>query len=172
MIKYQVDKEQMDDYIKSFDKRRTTVFVIVTVAILSVQSFIAYNLDNDFPFWLIVVVTVAISLAFYIGLRLANDRFKQLSNGQFFIDNSSLRFEGVDSLTRNFKLDEIAVIHTKYSGTMILKGNGWTKFNYIRPKRAAYQPGDQDVIFIPTITSNYNELVNAIKQATKNAMKL
>jgi hypothetical protein len=173
MNKYQVDKDQMHDYLKSLDKRRTTVFVIVTLVVLSMQTFIAYNIDKDFPFWVIIIATVVISVAFYFGLRLANDKLKQLSNGQYYIDNSLLKFEGSDSLKREFRLDEIAVIHKKYSGTLILKGNGWTKFNYIRPKRTnSYQLGGLDIIFVPTITTNYIDLVDAIKQTSKNAMKL
>lgn len=173
MTKYQVDKNQMDDYIKSLDKHRTTVFAIVTLVVLLLQTFIAFNLDRDFPFWVFIIATVVILIAFYLGLRLANDKLKQLSNGQFFIDNSSLKLEGVDSLTREFKLDEIAVIHKKYSGTLIVKGNGWTKFNYIRPKRTnSYQIGGLNIIFIPTITSGYSDLVEIIKQTAKNAMKL
>lgn len=173
MTKYQVDKNVMDDYIKSLDKRRTSIFVIVTLVVLSMQTFIAYNLDNDFPFWVIIIATVIISVSFYIGLRLANDKLKQLSNGQYIIDHLTLKLEAGDSLTREFKLEEIAVIHKKYSGTLIVKGNGWTKFNYIRPKRTnSYQVGGLDIIFIPAITSNYADLVATIKQTAKNAMKL
>lgn len=173
MTKYQVDKNQMDDYIKSIDKRRTTAFIIVTLVVLILQSFIAYNLDRDFPLWVLIIVTVIISAAFYIGLRLANDKLKQLSNGEYFIDNSLLKFEGAGSLTRVFKLEEVVVIHKKYSGTLVVKGNGWTKFNYIRPKRTnSYQVGGLDIIFIPTITSNYTDLVDTIKQTAQNAMKL
>ena len=163
----------MDNYIKSLDKRRTTFFVIVTLVVVSMQTFIAYNLDSDFPFWVIIIVTVIISVAFYVGLRLANEKLKQLSSGQYLIDNSLLKFEGNESLTREFKLDEIAIIHKKFSGTLVIKGSGWTKFNYIRPKRTnSYQVGGLDIIFIPTITSNYLDLVDTIKQTARNAMKL
>lgn len=173
MTKYQVDKDQMDDYIKSLDKRRTTVFVLVTLIVISIQTFIGYNLDNDFPFWVLIIATIIISLAFYFGIRLANDKLKLLSNGRYFIDSSLLKFVGADSLTREFKLDEIAVVHKKYSGTLVVKGNGWTKFNYIRPKRTnSYQLGGLDIIFIPTITSDYHDLVDTVKRTTPKAMKL
>jgi hypothetical protein len=173
MTKYQVDKDKMDDYIKSLDKRRTIVFGIVTLIVISIQTFIGYSIDNDFPFWVLIIATIIISVAFYFGLKLANDKLKQLSSGQYFIDNTLLRFVGADSLTREFKLDEIAVVHRKYSGTLIVKGNGWTKFNYIRPKRTnSYQLGGLDIIFIPTITSNYPDLVDTVKRTTPNAIKL
>ena len=173
MKKYQVDNDKMKNYIKSLDKHRIFVFVIVTLIILTMQFIIAYKLDNEFPFWLIIIATVIISVAFYFGLNQVNDKLKQTSNGQYFIDHQTLKFETIDSLTREFKLEEIAVIHKKYSGTMIVKGNVWTKFNYFRPKKTSlYQIGGLDIIFIPTITSNYTDLVDNIKQAAPNAMKL
>lgn len=173
MTTYHVDKNQIDNYIKSLDKRRTSVFVVVTLVVLSMQTFIAYNLDSDFPFWVLIIATVVIAVAFYFSLRHANDTLRQFADGQFYIDNSVLKFITTNSLTRQFNLDEIAVIHKKYSGTIVVKGNGWTKFNYIRPKRTnSYQAGGLDVIFIPTITSNYTDLVDTIRQTAINAMKL
>ncbi len=172
MTTYCVDKSLMEDYIKSLDKRRAIVFIIMILVAFLLQGFIAYNLDNDFPFWVIIIAAVVIAVAFYFSLRLANDQLKQLSGGSFYLDKSILKFIAADNLIRQFNLDEIAVIHKKYSGTMVVKGNGWTKFNYIRPKKSAYQVMQHNVIFIPTITSNYVDLVDKIEQTAKNAMKL
>ncbi len=173
MTTFRIDKNLMDDYINSLDKRRTIVFVIATLVVLSIQAFIAYNIDSDFPFWVLIVATAVIAVAFYFSLRLSNDTLRQLADGQFYIDNSVLKFVATDSLTRQFNLDQIAVIHKKYSGTIVVKGNGWTKFNYIRPKRTNfYQVGGLDVIFIPTITSNYSDLLDTVMQTSKNAIRL
>jgi hypothetical protein len=173
MTAYKVENNLMDDYLTSLDRRRTFVFAVVTLIVLSIQVFIVYNLDSYFPFWIFIIVTAIIAIAFYFSLRLVNDKLKQLAGGQYFLNNSSVKFLTVDNLTREFNLDDIAVIDKKYSGTLIVKGNSWTKFNYIRPKRTnSYQIGELDIIFIPTITSNYAELVEKLKQRTKNAMKL
>ncbi len=172
-MKYQVDKNQIDSYIHNINKRRVIVFVILTLIIMTMQAFIAYNLHNSFPFWLVIIIAVIISLAIYLGVRLANDKLKKLSNGKYFIDNRSLKFEDVEGLIREFDFAEIAIIHRKYSGTLIVKGNGLTRLNYFFPKRNnPYQAGEPNVILIPTITSNYAELINKITQAVPNAIQL
>lgn len=172
-MKYQVDKNQIDSYIHNIDKRRIAVFAILTLVILSMQAWIAYSLNNTFPFWLVIIITVIVLSAIYLGLRLANDKLKKLSNGQYFIDNTSLKFEDAEGLIREFNFTEIAIIHKKYSGTLVVKDSGLTKLNYFFPKRTnPYQPGEPNIIFIPAITSNYADLIKTIKQAAPNAIQL
>jgi hypothetical protein len=119
------------------------------------------------------LVVALISVAFYYSLRFTNNKLKQLAGGHYFIDNSVLKFESLTGLTRAFKLEEIVVIHKKYAGAMVVKGNSWTKLNYIRPKRGnSYQLGGSNTIFIPTITTNYTDLIGKINHAAPNVMKL
>jgi hypothetical protein len=173
MTNYHVDKEQVGDYIKSRGKRSTTVFVIVGIVIISLQTFNGKSLDGDFPFGVMIIGAIIISIAFYIGNRSTNNKLKQLSDGKFFIDQSLITFEAADGKTKVLKLDEIAVIHKKHYGTIVIKGNGWTNFHYLRPKKTSgFELENQNVIFIPTITSNYTELLDKLMHNATNAMKI
>jgi hypothetical protein len=99
---------------------------------------------------------------------------RKLSGGQYFIDHSSLKFESIDNeFSRDFKLDEIAVIHPTKLGTTIARGDNETKFDYSTPKRrGSFAVGKPDVIFIPTITTNYSELIDKIIESSPNAKKI
>ncbi len=173
MTKYQVDEFQVDEYLKKWNKRRLIIYVLVISVILPITSLITYQETNTSTFLLyLLIMSVIIVVAFYFSLKYANSQIRQLTGGQYFIDDSIIKFQGSEKSDRKFNLDEIAVIHKRYSGTIIIKGNIWTKINYLRPKKSFYQVNHYNVIFIPTITTNYSELVNQVKKAAANAMKL
>jgi cytochrome c-type biogenesis protein CcmE len=54
MTNYQVDETQMENYIKSLDKHRIIIFIVAILVVLSLQAFIMYNLDSNFPFWVFI----------------------------------------------------------------------------------------------------------------------
>ena len=161
----------MDDYIKALNKRRSFIFISILL-IISTTLLIVYNVTIIQFIFLFITIQVIGSLALYFGLQLGNSKFRQFSNGQYFVDNSTLKFVTPDDQIKQFQLDKIAVVHKTHSGTVLVKGDKWTKLNYIRPKRSGYQIDDPNVIFIPTITSNYTSLISVIKQTAMNSMKL
>ena len=172
MSKYQVDEILMDEYLKKWNKRRLIVYVLVISVILTLTLSITYQNSNSSTFLMyLLLMSVIIVVAFYFSLKYANSQIRQLTGGQYFIDDSLIRVQGTEKSDREFNLNEIAVIHKKYSGTIIIKGNIWTKINYLRPKKSFYQVNHYNVIFIPTITTNYIELVDRVKKSAANAMK-
>ncbi|HET6225659.1 MAG TPA: hypothetical protein VFF27_05225 [Bacteroidia bacterium] len=99
-------------------------------------------------------------------------KLEQLAKANYYIEECSIKFQNGDQMIA-FNMNEIAVFHQKHSGTYIVKGDGWTKINYIFPKRnPRYRIGNADTIFIPTITSNYDELTNHIYAEARNAFKI
>jgi len=168
---YQIESEKMNDYISSVNRRKAFTLLPLVIIAVSFQGYISFKKNDGTPVWLFILITIIISAALFFGISLFNKKLRRLSNGQFIVETDSIKFQTNDDLARDFKLEEIAVITKKYSGTYLIKGNGLTKINYIRPKRSAYQLGDQNVIFIPTITSNYDDLIERIKENSKNAMK-
>ncbi|TAM97797.1 MAG: hypothetical protein EPN39_10490 [Chitinophagaceae bacterium] len=163
----------MDDYVQTLNKRGVIRFSIVTILILASQTLIAYRLDNDFPFWVMIIISIIIAGAFYFGLRLGNDKLSQLAGASFFIDNNIIKQQTANNVITQLKLSEIAIINKKYSGTILVKGGVLTRIDYMRPKKTSpYQIGSPDTIFIPSITSNYWELVDKIKELSTQAAKL
>lgn len=177
-MKYQIDKNQLDDFIKRVTRRRILIFMLKTLTILAILGYLVYNpTKNDFPILFFVFAITIVTIIFLIASHMKNARLRKQSNGEYLIDSCTLKHR-IDSIsTKEFKFDEIAIINQKSYGTILIQGTGWTKFNYLRPlsrrhPRRNYNIDDPDVIFIPTITSNYDELITMIKDAARKAMKL
>ena len=166
---YQVDHSFVDGYIKKANKRLFYIFFTTLVIVFSAQLFIIYKSASDAP--LIPIFSVAISIcfiAFFISVKLFNDKLRKFVGARYDIENGTVSQYTTDNIVRQFRFDEIAVVHKKSYGTIIVKGSGLTKMDYYRPKRSnPYSIDSVNVIFIPTITTNYSDLIARIKQLTK-----
>ena len=166
--KYKVDNNLLEDYLRMVVKKRIYYFLVVLIIVIPAQAFIAYRMDNDFPLitWMVVIILV-ILVAFMVGVRFYIDKLKQFVDAQYFIDDETISQQKSNNDNRNFKFNRIAVVQKISAGTIIVKGGMLTKINYYRPKRGSYQVDSSDVIFIPTITTNYADLIYRIKKLRK-----
>lgn len=173
MNKFYIDKNKMPPFIKMVTIRSSIVFTIVILLLFSIIIIPMQNMEPDLPFWTFFIIGLVTVLAFCLGIYLSNKNLYQLAEGKFSIENNILKFHFANEHVTEINLNQIAVINKYYHGTMIVKGNNWTIFFYLWPKRSSrFGVGGPDIIFIPSITSNYMELVLEIKKGAKNAMKL
>ena len=173
MTKFHIDKDKIPPFIKMVTIRSAIIFTIVTLLLFSIVIFSTKNTDPDFPIWIFFIIGLIILIAFCLGIYISNKKLHQFAEGKFNIENSILIFQFANEQITEINLNQIAVVHKYYSGTMIIKGNNWTKFFYLWPKRSGrFEVGGHNAIFIPVITSNYAELISEIKKGAKNALKL
>jgi hypothetical protein len=162
--KYRVDEQLIDGYLK---RRLISVSVTAAIAVvisLSMLAFILYR-QGSTGLWSLFISAPIIAGAFLYGVKLWNDKFRALANTEFVLTAESIIQVSPDHAVKKFKFSEIAVINKQKFGTVLVKGSLFTKVDYYRPKRInPYQLGDPTTIFIPTITTNYSELIAAIRQ--------
>lgn len=163
--KYQVDEQQMDGYLKNRFISVSITFSIIIGVLLSLFAFILFKQQALVGLWSFLIAMPIITIAFIFGVRQWNDKLRKLSGTEFILTSNSLVQKIPNEVEKGFNVSEIAVIDKKKFGTTIIKGNWLTRINYYRPKKSAYQLNDPNLIFIPSITTNYNELINSIKQA-------
>jgi hypothetical protein len=167
-LKYRVDGQQIDGYLKKVFISRATTFVIVIAVVMTMFTFIIYKQDSEFPIWILILAVAIVVVAFLFGMKLWNDNLRKIANTEFILTNEGIIQSTQNNVERDFKFTEIAVIKKMKLGTTIVKGNLLTKIDFYRPKRVSpYQLGDPTTIFIPNITTNYSELIDNIRQAKR-----
>jgi hypothetical protein len=165
--KYQVDELQMDEYLHSRFISVAITFSIIIVIILSVFTFILYKQEALAGLWSFLISVPIITAAFIFGVKRGDDKLRKLSDTEFILTNSGLIQKAPNQVEKDFDFSEIAVMDKRKFGTTIIKGNWLTRINYYRPKKSAYQLDDPKLIFIPSITTNYSELIATIEQARR-----
>jgi len=184
MKNYQVDQNQINDYLISLEKRKNKVLLVAFVVLISVLLFSVISTDkllSFFPISMAFFSIILMSALYFAFVRMYAKQKLQIESlfiGKYELDETSLKFLAPAPLARDFRFDEVAVIHKRPYGTIIIKGDSWTRMNYLRvtwgmyKSRNPYQFDSDNVIFIPNITSNYIEMIESIKQSAKNALKL
>ena len=90
----------------------------------------------------------------YLGVY-AESKFQLSDNELSLISNGQRK--------KRISFDKTVTIKTVYLGTYLLKGKyGWADF-YLSKYTPLRIPTRDSDIFIPSITSNYSELINQIK---------
>lgn len=169
MSQYKVDEKVFASYIQNIEKREIIKFLAIALLILFLQSIVF----NQIPVWISMIIFCIVFAAFFWSLKVANALLKKMNKGQYYLSTTSITFQDGHHLIKGFDFEEIVIIHKKYTGTILVKGNAWTKFNYFRPKRTnTYSIDAQSVIFIPKITSNYLELIQHVQASSEKAFKL
>jgi hypothetical protein len=135
------------------------------IVIFCMFAFILIKINAPVGFWSFAFSIPLMIGAFVLSNKLWNDRLKKIVNAEFRLTADSLVQEIENNQIKKFMFSEIAVVDKQKFGTTIVKGNRWTKIDYYRPKKfSPYQIDSENVIFIPSITTNYTELVETIVQ--------
>jgi hypothetical protein len=165
---YSIDKSSFDQYIRSTTKNWTITALIVLCIVLTFEAFIIYNLDTEFPFWVLLFATALIFGAIYLGQKMWTSTLKKFQNAVYELTPRSLIIKRDDIKPREIKLSDIVVFNKTKKGTVLVTGNGWTKLDYYRPKISGNSLDQDDRIFIPSVTDNYAELILEIKKTAAN----
>ncbi len=165
--KYQVDGQQMDEYLKSRFISVSITASISVVIVLSMLTFISYKQNALDGLWSFLFSIPLIIGAFLFGVKRWHDKLRKLSDTQFILTNSSLVQKLPNHTDKEFDFLKIAVVDKKKFGTTIIKGSWLTRIDYYRPKKSVTQLDDPNLIFIPSITTNYSELIDTIKKARR-----
>jgi hypothetical protein len=166
-LKYLVDGQHMDEYLRNRFIATTITFSIIAVVVLLMFSFILYKLQAPEGLWSFLISVPIITGAFLFGVKTWNNKLLKLSDTEFILTNNSLVQKAPNQAEKEFAFSEIAVVDKKKFGTTLIKGNWLTKIDYYRPKKVSYQLDDPKLIFIPSITTNYSELIDTLKQARR-----
>lgn len=171
---FYVSPDTVSEYVTRQIIKQWLVFAFIVILFGSIGSFALLEADNGFPIWGYgLIVSIILVGSFILSTRLQKKQLLQFSGARYAIDAETISQTTTDGKTRQFKLNEIAIVDRRYGGLVIVKGNGWTKFNYLRPSRTARRyPLDADtVIFIPPITIGFDSLRTTIKQLAVNAFQ-
>lgn len=158
---FMVNENEFDSYLKSVHKRRLISSSLIFVVIVSLMSTITHSNDSSFP--IIYFISILFFSALLYGLKLGEKTFEKFKNATYTITKDELILSSTKLGSRSIAFNQIAVIHKHYIGTTIVKGGLLTKLNYYRPKTPATSIDFEDRIFIPSMTTNYEELIGKIK---------
>jgi hypothetical protein len=165
LIKYKVDGKQIDKYLKKRSIYVSITSALIVLVVISNFTFILIKQNAPNGLWSFLFSIPVIIGAFVYGTIRWNNKLRGLAETEFILTTTSLTQKIPNQAEKIFSFPEIAVLDKKKFGTTIIKGNWWTKIDYYRPKNIAYQVDDPKVIFIPSITTNYSELISILKQA-------
>src|SRR5690606_17534472 len=119
---------------------------------------------NYVPFGVLIFATVIIFIALYFGHKKWTSTLKKFQNAIYKLSPKTLTIKRDDIKPREISLSDIVVFHKTQKGTVLVTGNGWTKFDYYRPKISGNSLDKDNQIFIPSVTDNYDELIREIKK--------
>jgi hypothetical protein len=169
IIKYKVDGKQMDEYLKNrFISVSITVSILVVI-VFSMLTFILIKRNAPDGLWSFLFSVPIIIGAFVFGVKRWNNKLRDLTDTEFILTTTSITQKTPNQAEKNFDFLEIAVLDKKKFGTTIIKGSYWAKIDYYRPKKTPYQLDDPKLIFIPSITTNYSELIDTLKQLKRQS---
>ena len=177
MITYEVKEDAMADYLSSLDRRRILIILLVNLFFVITGYLTEIYRINIILFWCILLLTLIVSMVSWLDLRKDNDKLRQLAGSRYFIDDQTIKFLPMEMDPIEFQLKDVAVIHRKYSGTQVVAGvqelgmqlTGVSYFT--RMKSRSFSLGDPGTIFIPRITSNYEDLISTLILKSGNAIK-
>lgn len=167
--KYFVDRNQVDTYLRN-RFRSVSISSGIEVAIaISFFSFILYKQQAPPIFWSFLISIPIVVISFLIGLKRWGDKFRDQADTSFIITTDGLVQITHQHPEKNFKFSDIVIVKKKKFGTIIVRGNWLTKINYYRfGATTSYLFENPESIFIPNITKNYSELIEAIERGVKN----
>ncbi len=170
--RYKVDENQMGPYLKRLNTQRAILYSILFIIVMAWQIAIIYILEIEVPVYVLLISTIIIFGALYFRVLRENDRYIEFGETKYYIEEGKL-IQRSDYYDRHCNFDEIAIIHKKYAGTWVLIGDVYTKIDYFIPSKwAGTKFYSSNVIFIPTITTNYAELLEKLKQLSPRAKVL
>ena len=165
--KYKVDSQQMDKYLRDRFISVSITATILVVIVFSMLTFILIKQNAPDGLWSFLFSVPIIIGAFVFGVKRWNNKLRNLADTEFILTTTSLIQKTPNQAEKSFDFLEIAILDKKKFGTKIIKGNWLTKIDYYRPKKIPYQLDDPKLIFIPSITRNYSELIDTLKQARR-----
>lgn len=157
----------MEEYLKKRFISKSITASIIFVIVYSMLTYISIKQDAPDGLWSFLFSVPIVIIAFVLSIKRWNNKFRELSDTEFILTTTNLTQKTSNKKEKNFDLIEIIVVDKKKFGTTIIKGNWWTKIDYYRPKKTPYELDDANLIFIPSITPNYAELIDTIKQAKR-----
>ena len=166
-MQYLIDPIQLQLYLAKRFKRMMITSGIIIVLIVANFAYIMYKRDELDAMWTFCVSVPWMYGALWLGITLWNKKLSKLAGTEFILAENSLVQKTVNGATKQFNYSEIAVISKTTMGTDIVKGNWLTKVDYYRPKKSSYKADDPNLIFIPTVTTHYKELIQQLKQKKK-----
>lgn len=161
---YTVDKSKYDNYVKSVNQRNLIVALTILGILIAVFVFLARMSNKVFfviPFVLVVAVVFLGALRW--GQHILTKTLLKFKDAVIEFSSTGVSLKGTSLKSRDIPFDKIAVIDTSLKGTVIVKGNFWTKVDYYRPKIGGVSLDFEDRIFIPRIIDDYEELIKKIK---------
>lgn len=165
--KYRIDGQKMDEYLKSRFKSASITFSIIATIVLSILTIILYKRHALKGLWSYLISIPVMIGAFVFSVKKWNNDLLNLTDTEYILTTNSLIQKTPNQIEKKINFLEIAVLNKKKFGTTIIKGNWLTKIDYYRPKKSAHHFDNPNHIFIPSITTNYLELIDIIEKAKR-----
>lgn len=167
---YSVDEKRFATFLKKVSKRRTIFSLTVIIVVIGMFVIIMPKIERNFPIFLfIIIVGIILFGALWLGQKNWTNTLLKFQDAKFEISQTEITLLSSSLTSRSIPFDQIAVIDKTFKGTVLVKGNSWTKINYYQPKKIGIPLESIDRIFIPSVTQNYEELIEKVKrQAKKN----
>jgi len=163
-------------YLIRYRNRRYKSAMITLMITFPLVSIVLYSKleyeDNGIRTLMIILIIIGlftISLIKY-SISLFIKDLKKITKSSIILNNTSIIQDLLE--IKEFSYSEISVIHKRKFGLMILRGRFLRKIDYLRPKRSPAGILDSNVIFIPSIINNYDDIVYHLVQNCNNAMKI
>lgn len=172
MQTFTVDNSLLKAHIAKKFQTRWGVFAIIVLIILSLQYII--NDLSDIPAWALVATVGVIFAAYYLGLQMQKSDLLKFGNATYTITDLFITQTISTGKTSQFAFKEIVVVHNIPEGLLLIRGDKWTKLDYLRPRKGdgSYGILSDKTIFIPSITENYNTIAETVMHLASNATKL
>lgn len=161
---YSVDQTKYASFVEKVSIRRIVFSLTVFVVVKAVFSFLITQFDKDFPrFLLLFIVGTVLLGALWWAHKSWVKTLRKFQDATFEISLTEISMSSPSPGTRSISFDQIAVIDKTPKGTVLVRGNSWTKLDYYRPKRSGTPLDSPDRIFIPRVTDDYEKLLERIK---------
>lgn len=155
---YAVDASKYDHYLRKVRRVWTIRFFIIATIGTILFYFNPYLYNT--PIWIWLAIIAVICVAYFWGYSRWTEELKKFKDAKYDLTFEVLTmYKGLES-PRQINLSDIAILHRKIEGTLLVVGNWWTRFNYYRSQRGSID--NHDRIFIPSATNGYEELVKEI----------
>jgi hypothetical protein len=165
-MEYYVDKERLETFVKDWKRSQWLRFVIIfSICLIWVVAVAQYS-KTEIPARVYLIMIPISCAAFFLGITSMASDMRRFAGSRYFLDLSSgtIRSEGVEP--RSFAFGNIIKMDRNRYGTVLVKGKRLFGLRFPNRRRRYYHFRNSDILFIPSVTSNYEELISRIKDLT------
>ncbi len=167
---FEIDESKIQNYL--FDRLNSNsikmIFMFILFSIITLLHYLLSNMVEMFitvPFYILVIIGVG-----HWGNKRVKKECQKLFGRKFELTRFCIVQKSNDKIDKKFEFYDIALIEKSRLGAKIIKGNTLTKIDYYMPKRYSSLHFDESrFIFVPSITKDYDELIQTLEICKKNA---